>query len=67
MIQRYICQAADCRLESEFPATLETNPVCVCGSPMKKVYSPPVVRELKGEEAVVQSEYLRGSTKVDIP
>lgn len=54
--QAYRCQNVACRAEIEVKkASLEgpANPRCCCGSEMKKVYSPPVLRELDKDAAAV--------------
>jgi hypothetical protein len=54
--QRYICQYAACRCEIEIkvipPSEGKTNPRCVCGSEMKKVYSKPEIRRLTKSKAM---------------
>ncbi len=53
--QIYICQSKTCRREMELPPGWRhgenSNPRCICGSVMKKVYSEPVFRELSRAEA----------------
>lgn len=54
--QAYRCQNVDCRAEIEVKkASIEgpANPRCCCGAEMKKVYSPPVLRELDNDAAGV--------------
>ena len=48
--QRWHCMNAACRKELTLePAEgpVDSNPRCVCGSEMKKAYSPPVFRYLE--------------------
>lgn len=58
----YRCQNPNCRLEVEnSPTTIPTStkPICNCGSPMKRVYKKPILREMSREEAdLILSEAL---------
>jgi len=69
---QFICQSSVCRRqrEMEIPIASErgqiSNPGCVCGSEMKRVYSKPVVRELSKAEAAMRfgdSEPLKTEAK----
>ncbi len=57
---QFICQSSVCRRqrEMEIPIPSEggpiSNPRCICGSEMKRVYSKPVVRELSKAEAAMR-------------
>jgi hypothetical protein len=57
---QFICQSSVCRRqrEMEIPIASErgqiSNPRCICGSEMKRVYSKPVVRELSKAEAAMR-------------
>jgi hypothetical protein len=60
--QKYICQSKDCRreIELEIP-TRQTvgeisNPKCICGSKMKKVYSKPVLTILSIADRKLSSQ-----------
>jgi hypothetical protein len=52
---RWICQNADCRCEIVVVKSsgLKTgsNPICSCGSTMKKPYTTPELKELRPDEA----------------
>jgi hypothetical protein len=48
---QFVCQSPTCRTRCEFPVQPSQNPACVCGAPMKRVYSKPTLWELSSEEA----------------
>lgn len=56
--QHYCCQNPECRAEIEVTKdSIEgiSNPICCCGTPMKRRYSKPVFRVLdKGEAPLVE-------------
>ncbi len=57
---QFICQSSACRrqVEVEIPAGggagQGLNPLCACGSKMKKVYAKPVLRELSKAERILR-------------
>ena len=57
---QFICQSPACRrqVEIEIPAGggagQGLNPLCACGSKMKKVYAKPVLRELSKAECILR-------------
>jgi len=57
---QFICQSSACRrqVEIEIPAGggagQGLNPLCACGSKMKKVYAKPVLRELSKAERILR-------------
>ena len=57
---QFICQSPACRrqVEIEIPAGggagQGLNPLCACGSKMKKVYAKPVFRELSKAERILR-------------
>ena len=57
---QFICQSSACRrqVEIEIPAGggagQGLNPLCACGSKMKKVYAKPVLRELSKAECILR-------------
>ncbi len=57
---QFICQSSACRrqVEIEIPAGggagQGLNPLCACGSKMKKVYAKPVFRELSKAERILR-------------
>lgn len=58
--ERFVCQSAACRRETEIALSSNggagqfSNPRCACGSEMKKAYSKPVFRELSKAEAILR-------------
>ena len=57
---QFICHSSACRrqVEVEIPAGggagQGLNPLCACGSKMKKVYAKPVLRELSKAERILR-------------
>ena len=57
---QWICQSSACRrqVEIEIPAGggagQDLNPLCTCGSKMKKVYAKPALRELSRAECILR-------------
>lgn len=58
--ERFVCQSSVCRREIEVEPSVvhhkpgqTTNPRCICGSIMKKVYSKPVLRKLSKAEVML--------------
>ena len=57
---KFICQSSTCRrqVEIEIPAGSGAeqglNPLCACGSKMKKLYMKPLLRELSKAERILR-------------
>lgn len=69
--ERFVCQSSFCRREIEIEPSMghkpsqTTNPRCICGSMMKKVYSKPVLRELSKAEAMLLDAVMPPKTASD--